>query len=111
MKAFLLLVSSLTVALGSLSLQLSSQLLQDAVNRELLSIETLLIDTITAKKYNKNLDIDYSTLRFEEGADESSFGVSVDVSMRKGPGQIMGTFTLVLTNKIVPDEEAFKVTR
>jgi len=81
------------------------------MQREIITFETLLVETITTKKYNKNLDIDYSTLKFEGAEDSQSFDMSVDVAMRKGPGQIVGTFTLVIKNKIVPDTEAFKVTR
>lgn len=104
-----LLISLAALAAAQLQLGISSQLLRDAAKREAATLETLLIDTITAKKYNKNLDVDYDTLAFEQG--EGAFAVSVGVAMRKGPGQVVGTFTLVLTQSLVPDTLPHKVTR
>lgn len=99
----LLLFVSATVAL---KIEISTQMVRDILIREQVGLDKFLVDTITKRKYNKNLDLDYSSIRIEDG-----MTIFIDGSMRKGLGQVVGGFTLAFKHQIVPTLESYRVAK
>ncbi len=64
----------------SLRVEVNEQMMRDFVKRDLQGIEKLKIDKITEKGFNKNIDINYESLRFakSQSSSDSSFEVIFD---------------------------------
>ena len=79
------------VALASvanlLRVEISDQIVRDFIKRDIQGIEKLKIDKITDKKFNKNIDIQYDTIKFSavESGDRS-FELVFNASTRKSVG-------------------------
>ena len=64
----------------SLRVEVNEQMMRDFVKRDLQGIEKLKIDKITEKGFNKNIDINYASLRFakSQNGSDRSFEVMFD---------------------------------
>ena len=72
-----------------------------------IAIDNMIIETITKQKYNKNIDIDYTTIRIEPLEDQNNtngFILEANGSIRKRSDEIMGQFKIAIEQRIVPSE-------
>jgi hypothetical protein len=75
MKAINLIAFISLASLANLArVEISDQIVRDFIQRDILGIEKLKIDKIIEKNFNKNIDIQFETIKFSTAeSDERSF--------------------------------------
>ena len=105
-SCFMLFMISVAVV-NTLRIEVNEHLVRDYMKRDLQALEKLKMDKITEAVFNKNIDVDYDTIRFAEvaeGVTDQAFEVLFDATTRKGYGQNIAKFVVAIRYEIMPSE-------
>lgn len=91
-------------------LDVSLDLIRDTLTRDSASLDKMIMTQITDQTFNKNIDIDYSSVSLFGITEGQGFAATFEGATRRGGPQQIATFKVTVTQRIVPSE-SYQTTR
>ena len=80
---------------GGVRVEVAPEVVRERVRKEAVAVETRKFEVITEMGYNKNVEVEYDSLRFV-AVNDTAFDLKFEGATRKGPGEIIAEFTAAI---------------